>query len=127
MMWISDFHELDDDSVKCLNLDYYLSDNMEMSPKVNTEVKTSIKQDPPLAPPTVTVTVQLEYEPVAEDLYERCRVRNQKRTFRCQHVADRHQEQLGNNYYYSNSDLRNVIYIMHDVHNVIISRKKERE
>ena len=42
------------------------------------KVKTIIKQDPPLAPPTVTVTVQLEDEPVAEDLYERRRVLNQK-------------------------------------------------
>ena len=83
MVWISDFHESDDDSVKCLNLDYYLSDNMEMSPKAHTEVKTSIKQDPPLAPPTVTVTVQLEDELVVDDLYERHRVRNQKRALRC--------------------------------------------
>ena len=37
--------------------DEYLSDNMETSPMVITEVKTSIKQDPPLAPLSVTVTV----------------------------------------------------------------------
>ena len=65
MVRISEFHELDDDSMECLNLDdynsddndEYLSDNMESTPMVITEVKASIKQDPPLAPPHVMVTV----------------------------------------------------------------------
>jgi len=56
--------------------DEYLSDNMEATPTAITEVKTTIKQDPPAAPPAVTMTVQLEDEPVAEDLYERHRVLN---------------------------------------------------
>ena len=107
--------------------DEYLSDNMESTPMVITEVKASIKQDPPLAPPHVTVTVQLEDKPVAEDFYKRRRVSNQKRAFRCQRVADRRQEQQGDNYDYSNSDLCNVINIGHDARNVIISRIKKRE
>ena len=73
------------------------------------------------------MTVQLEDEPVSEDLYECSRVLNQKRAFRRQRVADRRQEQQGDNYGYSNSDLRNVINIGRDARNVIISRKKESE
>ena len=41
----------------------------------------------------MTVTIQLEEEPVAEDLYERRRLLNQKRAFRHQRVAIRRQEQ----------------------------------
>ena len=97
MVRISELHELDDDLIERLNLDdynsddydEYLSDNMEATPTAITEVKTTIKQDPLLASPAVTVTVQLEDKPVAEDLYECCHVRNQKRAFRCQRVADR--------------------------------------
>ena len=44
-----------------------------------------------------------------------------------QRVANRRQEQYGDNYDYSNSDLRNVINISRDACNVIISKKKERE
>jgi len=77
MVRISEFHELDDDSMECLNLDdynsddndEYLSNNMESTLMAITEVKNGIKQDPLLAPPSVTVTVQLEDEPAAEDLY----------------------------------------------------------
>ena len=68
MVRISELHESDDDSMERLNLDdynsddydEYLSDNMEATPTAITEVKTTIKQDPPLAPPAVTVTIQLE-------------------------------------------------------------------
>ena len=101
MICISELHESDDDSMECLNLDDYnsddyddyLSDNMEATPTAITEVKTTIKQDPPVAPPAVMVTLQLEDEPVAEDLYMRCRVLNQRRSFRHQHVANHGQEQ----------------------------------
>ena len=86
MVRISEFHESNDDSMECLNLDDYNSDdydeyvtnNMETTPMAITEVKATIKQDPPLAPPAVTVTVQLESKPVVEDLYERRRIRNKK-------------------------------------------------
>ena len=89
--------EPEGDSTERLNLDdynsddydEYLSDNMEATPTAITEAKTTIKQDPPTAPPAVTVTVQLEDEPVAEDLYECHRVLNQKRAFRCQRVTNR--------------------------------------
>ena len=119
MVHISKFHESDDDSMQRLNLDdynsddydEYLFDNMETSPMPITEVKTSAKQDAPLAPPSVTVTIQLKDEPAVEDFYERRRICNQKLALRCQHVADHLQEQQGNNYDYSNSDLRNVINI----------------
>jgi hypothetical protein len=100
MVRIFELHESDDDSMERLNLDdynsddydEYLSDNIEATPSVITEVKNTIKQDPPLAPPAVTVTVQWEDEPVAEDLYERRRVLNQKRTFRRQRIANCQQE-----------------------------------
>ena len=73
------------------------------------------------------VTVQLEEQIPAEDLYERHRLLNQKRAFRCQCLANSQQEQQGDNYDYSNCDLRNVINVGRDARNVIISRKKERE
>ena len=67
MVRISEFHESDDDSMERLNLDNYnfddydeyLSENMETSPMVIMKIKISIKLDPPLAPPTVMVTIQL--------------------------------------------------------------------
>ena len=132
MVRISELHESDDDSMERLNLDNYnsddyeecLSNNMETTPPVVTEVESTIKQDPSAAPPAVTVTVQLE-EP--EDLYEHHRLLNQKRAFRHQCVANRKQEHQGDNYDYSNSDLHNVINIGRDARNVIISRKKERD
>jgi len=40
--------------------DEYLSDNMEDTPIAIAEVKTTIKQDPPLAPPAMTVIFQLK-------------------------------------------------------------------
>ena len=46
---------------------------------------------------------------------------------RRQRLANRQHEQQGDNYDYSNSDLRNVINIGRDARNVIISRRKERE
>jgi len=96
MVRISEFHESDDDSMECLNLDdynsddydEYLSNNMETTPTAITEVKATIKKDPPLAPPAITVTVQLESKPVAKDLYERRRIRNKKWEFSRQRVAD---------------------------------------
>ena len=97
MVRISELHESYDDSMEHLNLDdynfddydEYLSDNMESTPMAITEVKATIKQDPPLAPPAVTVTVQLESKPVAENLYERRCIRNKKWEFRRQRVANR--------------------------------------
>ena len=52
---------------------------------------------------------------------------NQKRAFRRQHLANNQQEQQGNNYDYSNCDLRNVINVGRDARNIIISRRKEHE
>ena len=86
MVRISELHESDDDSMERLNLDgynsdlydEYLSNNMEATPSAITEVRTTTNLEPPSAPPAVTVTIQLEDEPVAEDLYERRRVLNQK-------------------------------------------------
>ena len=133
MVRISELHESDDDSMERLNLDDYnsydyddyLSDNMETTPSAVTEVKATMKKDPPAAPPAATVTVQLEEEPVAEDLYECHCLLNQKRAFSRQRVANHRQEQQGNNYDYSNIDLCNVINIGRDARNVIISMKKE--
>ena len=44
-----------------------------------------------------------------------------------QRLANRQQEQQGDNYDYSNCDLRNVINVGHDARNVIISRRKEHK
>ena len=63
----------------------------------------------------------------AEDLYERRRLLNQKWAVRHQRLANSQQEQQGDNYDYSNCDLRNVINVGRDACNVIISRRKERE
>ena len=64
------------------DFDEYLSDNMETTPPTITEAQATIKQDPPAPPPAVTVTVQLEEQHPAEDLYVRRRLLNQKRAFR---------------------------------------------
>ena len=62
-----------------------------------------------------------------EDLYEHRRIRNQKRVLRRQRVAERHQEQRGDMYDYSNSELRNIINIGRDACSVITSKRQERE
>ena len=57
--------EPEGDSTEHLNLDdynsedfdEYLSDNMETTPPTITETQATIKQDPPVPPPVVTVTV----------------------------------------------------------------------
>jgi len=108
MVRIFELHESEDDSMERLNLDdynsddydEYLSHNMETTPPVVTEVEDTVKQDPPAPPLAVTVTVQLEEQPAAEDLYKRRRLLNQKRAFRHQRVANRRQEQQGDNYDY---------------------------
>ena len=77
MVRISEVHEPEDDSTERLNLDdynsddfdEYLSDNMETTPPTVTEAQAATKQDLPAPPPAVTVTVQLEEQHAAEDLY----------------------------------------------------------
>jgi len=79
MVRISKVHEPEDDPTERINLDdynyddfdKYLSDNMDTTPPTITEVKATTKQDPPPPPLAVTVTVQLEEQKPAEDLYER--------------------------------------------------------
>ena len=75
------------------DFDEYLSDNMETNPPTITEAQATTKQDPPTPPPAVTVTVQLEEQHPAEDLYKRRLLLNQTRTFRRQRLANRQQEQ----------------------------------
>jgi len=87
------------------DFDEYHSDNMETTPPAITEAQATTKEDPPAPPPAVTVTVQLEEQHPAKDLYERCRLLNQKRAFRRQRLANSLQEQQGDNYDYSNCDL----------------------
>ena len=97
MVRISEIHEPEDDSTGHLILDdynsddfdEYLSDNMETTPPTVTEAQAATKQDPPAPPPAVTVTVQLEEQHAAEDLYERRCLLNQKRAFRRQRLANR--------------------------------------
>ena len=100
MVFFSEVHEPEDVSTECLNLDdynfddidEYLSDNMKTTPPTVTEAQAATKQDLPAPPPAVTVTVQLEEQHAAEDLYERRRLLNQKRAFRRQRLANRQQE-----------------------------------
>ena len=73
------------------------------------------------------VTIQLDEQNPAEDLYERHCQLNQKRAFRRQCLANTLQEQQGDNYDYSNCDLRSEINIGRDARNIIISRRKEQE
>ena len=96
MVRISEVHESESDPMERLNLDdynsddydEYLSDNMKTTPPAVTETQAAIKQDLPAPPPAVTVTVQLEEQPAAENLYERRRLLNQKRAFRRQRIAN---------------------------------------
>ena len=135
MVRISKVQEPNDDAAERLNLDdynsddfnEYLSDNMKTTPPTITEAQATVKQDPPAPPPEVTVTMQLDEQHPEEDLYQCRRLLNQKRAFRRQRLANNQQEQQGDNYDYSNCDLRNVINIGRDTHNVIISRRKERK
>ena len=84
MVRISEVSEPEGDSTERLNLDdynsddfdEYLSDNMETTPPIITEAQATTKQDPPAPPPAVTVTVQLEEQHPAEDLYVRHRLLN---------------------------------------------------
>ena len=97
---------------------------METTPPTITEAQATTKQDPPTPPPAVMVIVQLVEQHPAEDLYERRRLLNQKRAFRHQRLANSQQEQQGDNYDYSNCDLRNVINVGRDARNIIIPRRK---
>ena len=80
MVRISEVPEPEGDSTERLNLDdynsddfdEYLSDNMETTPPTITEAQATTKQDPLVPPPAVIVTMQLEEQHPAEDLYE-CR------------------------------------------------------
>jgi hypothetical protein len=84
MVRISEVSELEGDSTERINLDdynsddfdEYLFDNMETTTSTITEAQATIKQDPPAPPPAVTVTVQLEEQHTAEDLYVRRRLLN---------------------------------------------------
>ena len=84
--------EPEGDPIERLNLDdynsndfdLYLSDNTETTPPTITEAQAATNEDlpaPPPPPPAVIVTVQLDKQHPAEDLYERRRQLNQKRAF----------------------------------------------
>ena len=79
------------------DFDEYFSDNMETTPPTITEARVATKDNRPAPPPplAVTVTVQLDEQHPAEDLYERRRQLNQKRAFRRQRLANTLQEQQG--------------------------------
>ena len=106
MVQISEIPESDDDSLERVNLnnyhsddfDEYLSDNMDTSLVATVEIKTSINQDPPFAPPSVMVTIKLEDVQEEGDLYDSRRVRNQNQALRLHRVAEHHQECRGDSY-----------------------------
>ena len=97
------YEEPEVDPTECPNLDdynsddfnEYLSDSMETTPPTITEAQVTTKEDllAPPPPPAVTVTVQLDKQHPAEDLYERRGLLNQKRAFRHQRLANTLQEQ----------------------------------
>ena len=59
------------------DFDDYLSDNMETILPTITEAQATTKEDLPAPPPpAVTVTIQLDEQHPAEDLYERHRQLN---------------------------------------------------
>ena len=90
------------------------------------EIKTNVSHNFPPAPPSVTVTVQIEDDEV--DTQGECRrIRNQKRAIWRHRTAKRRQDWGGDSYDYYNSNLRNVINIGHDAYNIIISKRRERE
>jgi len=84
--------EPEGDPMERLNLDdynsddfnEYLSDSMETTPLTITEAQATTNKDPPAPPlpPAVTITVQLDEQNPAEDLYEIRRQLNQNRAFR---------------------------------------------
>ena len=86
MVRIAELSDSEDDLLERVSLgDYnseefneYLSDDVNTSLVVTTEIKTTINRDPPPAPPSITVTVKLDDEQEEVDLYEHCRIRNQK-------------------------------------------------
>ena len=135
MMRILELSDSEDDLLERVNLgdynsdefDEYLTDDMDTSPIVMTDIKTTISYDPPPAPPNVTVTVKLEDKEKETDLYERRRIRNQKRAFRRQRTADYGHKHHGDSFDYSNSDLHNIINTGRDARNIIISKRQERE
>ena len=102
MVRISEVPKLEGDSTERLILDdynsddfdEYLSDNMEITPPTITEAQVATKEDLPAPPPppAVTITVQLDEQHPAEDLYERRRQLNQKRAFRRQRLTNSLQE-----------------------------------
>ena len=68
--------EPEGDPAERLNLDdydfnEYLSDNMETTPPAITDAQAATEEDLLVPPPVVTVTVQLDKQHPAEDLYER--------------------------------------------------------
>ena len=95
--------EPEGDPTERLNLDdynsddfnEYLSNNMETTAPTTTEAQVATKENllAPPPPPAVTVTVQLDEQHPAEDLYERRHQLNQKRAFRRQRLANTLQEQ----------------------------------
>ena len=92
--------EPEGDPTERLNLNDYnsddfdenLSNNLETTPPTITEPQATTKEDPPTPPPGVTVTIQMEEQRPAEDLYEQRRLLNQKRAFRRQRLANNLQE-----------------------------------
>ena len=100
---------------------------MDTSPVVTAEIMTTISHDPPPAQPSETVTIKLEDEQEELDLYERCKIHNQKRAFRRQRTAEYSNECHADSFDYSNSILYKVINIGRDARSVIISKRQERE
>jgi hypothetical protein len=118
MAIVLEIEEQEDDPMGRIDLVDYNSSDYD---KFVSDIKTvNIEIPPPRL--GVTVTVHME-----DDQSEFKKIRNQKRNTRCRLTAEHRQQQVGDSFDYSNSDLRNVINIGRDAHTVIISRRKERE
>jgi len=119
MAIISEIQDSVDNSLERVDLvDYNSSDYGEF---LSDAEAAPINEDDAHTPtPEVIVTINLEND-------EAKKIRNQKRSIRRCIATERRQQQIGDAFDYSNSDLRNIINIDRDARTVIISKRKERQ
>ena len=119
MAIISEIQESVDDSLERVDLvDYNSRDYDEFLSDAEAAPTNEEDAYPPSSEVTVTINVESD---------EAKKIRNQKRNMRRRIATEWRQQQIGDAFDYSSSDLRNVINIGRDSRTVIISRRKERQ
>jgi hypothetical protein len=109
-----------------LQLDDYYIDDDYISDTPEQDTDTTMKFDNPELPDHVHDTEDIVKMEDEDDIQkERCRFRNAKCVERKQRTLERQQHQPGNLYDFSTTDLRNIINICRDAHNIIITRQQE--